>query len=52
MDCRGRAYFGWERRNVGEGGKQVIGFVKEIDLGVAFAPCGGEKNAGLAAGWS
>jgi hypothetical protein len=46
--CRARLW--WERRHVGKRGEQVVGFVEEIDFGVAFTPCGGEKDPGLAAG--
>ena len=48
---RGRgANFGWQWWNIGEVCEEIIGFVEEVDGGVAFAPCGREEDAGLAAG--
>ena len=47
---RGAVHFGWQRRDIGQGGEKIVGFVEEVDFGVAFAPCGGQEDSGLAAG--
>lgn len=39
-----------EGRHVGEGGEEVVGFVVEVDLPLAFAFGGGEEDAGSAIG--
>jgi len=50
MYWRGVAHFRWKRRYVGQRGEKVVGFVEQVDGGVAFAPRGGEEDAGLAVG--
>ena len=42
--------FGWEGRKVGQGGEEVVGLVKKVDLGVAVAFGDCEEYAGLALG--
>ena len=42
--------FGRERRKVGQGSEQVVGFVEKVDLGVAVAFGDCEEDAGLALG--
>jgi hypothetical protein len=45
-----RVHFGREGRNVGQGGKKIVGRVVEVDLLFAFAFSDGEEDAGLATG--
>ncbi len=48
--CSGARHPDRKLRHAGKRGQQVVGFVEDMNLRVAFAPGGREKNAGLAAG--